>query len=110
MKTLISAAALAFALAPAASAQTTPLDECGPLQGTIRVADGDLIQPDMARVSPEDASDAALRAVPDATVTEIELEEEDGFLVYEVDLWRDGVEFEVEVDAGTAEVLCAERD
>jgi hypothetical protein len=116
MKTLslASAAALAFALAPSVGAQTatTPVAECGPITGTISVPDDDVapITPDMARVSEDDARAAAQRAVPGATVTDVDLEEEDGFLVYEADLWRDGVEFDVTVDAGSGEVLCTEQD
>ena len=57
-----------------------------------------------------------MRAVPGATVTDVDLDEEDGFLVYEIDLWQDGgpgagpVEFDVTVDAGSGDVLCTERD
>ena len=114
MKTLplTAAAALTFALAPAASAQTatTPVADCGPVTGTLRVADDARATPDMARVSEDDVRAAALRAVPGATVTDVDLDEEDGYLVYEADLWRDGVEFDVTVDAGTGQVLCTELD
>ena len=117
MKTLPLTAAAALAFAPAASAQTatTPVADCGPITGTIRVADDARITPDMARVSEDDARAAALRAVPGATVTgatvtDVDLDDEDGYLVYEADLWRDGVEFDVTVDAGTGQVLCTEQD
>ena len=114
MKTLslCAAAAFAFALSPAASAQTamTPVAECGPVEGTIRVADDDQVTPDMARVSLKDARTALVRAVPGAMVTGLELDEEDGFLVYEADLWRGNVKLEAVVDAGSGEVLCLEED
>lgn len=113
MKTLsLSAAALAVALAPTADAQTAPdvVEDCGPIQGTIRVADDAPVTLDQARVSEDDAREAARRAVPGATITDLDLEEEDGTLVFEADLWRDGVEFEVTIDAGTGEVLCTELD
>lgn len=107
---LASAAALAFTLSPAASAQAAPVADCGPITGTIRVADDVRVTPDMARVSEYDARAAAIRAVAGATVTDVDLDEEDGYLVYEVDLWRDGVEFDVTIDAGSGEVLCTEED
>lgn len=114
MKTLslASAAALAFALSPAAGAQTapTPVADCGPITGTIAIADDAPVTPDLARVSPDDARAAALGALSGATVTDVDLDDEDGFLVYEVDLWRDGTEFEVTIDAGSGEVLCTELD
>ncbi len=106
----LSFAALTVALSPAASAQTAPVADCSPITGTIRVAGDARITPDMARTSDADARAAALRAVPGATVTDLDLDEEDGYLVYEVDLWRDGVEFDVTIDAGSGEVLCTEQD
>ena len=119
MKTLplTAAAALALALSTAASAQTasdqvssTPVADCGPITGTIRLADDAPVTADMARVTADDARAAALRAVPGATVTDLDLDDEDGYLVYEADLWRDGVELDVTVDAGSGEVLCTEQD
>ena len=109
---LTSAAALAVALAPTDSAQsaTTPVADCGTVEGTIRVADDARITLDMARVSEDDARAAARRALPGATITDLDLEEEDGYLVFEADMWRDGTEFEVTIDAGTGAVLCSERD
>ena len=84
--------------------------ECGPVSGTIRVADSDRLSPALARISEDDARAAALVAVPPAAVTEVDLDEEDGYLVYEVGLRHDRDEFDVVVDAGTGEVLCTERD
>ncbi len=115
MKTLlVASAALAFALSPTAAAQsaTTPVADCGPITGTIRVADGDVTPATqaLARVSADDARATATRAVAGATVTDVDLDEEDGFLVYEIDLWRDGSEFDVTVDAGSGAVLCVEQD
>ncbi len=100
-------------LAPPTSAQsaTTPVAECGQITGTISVADdAATIKRDMARVSEDGVRAAAMRAVPGATVTDVDLDEEDGFLVYEIELWRDGVEFDVTIDAGSGEVLCTEQD
>lgn len=99
------------ALAYGASLLWDPSDaECGPVTGTVRVADGDRPSPDMARISEDDARAAALVAVPPAAVVEVDLDEEDGYLVYEVGLRHDRDEFDVVVDAGSGEVLCTERD
>ena len=57
-----------------------------------------------------DARAAALRAVPGATITEIDLEEEDGFLIYDVDMVAGTVETDVAIDAGSGAVLCVELD
>lgn len=92
-----------------ATAQAQSAD-CGPLQGTIQIADDDLVRPGLATVTPAQARAAALRAVPNATVTDVDLEEEGGFLVYEVDLVQNRTEFDVYVDAGSGEVLCVKRD
>jgi uncharacterized membrane protein YkoI len=93
-----------------ASAQNLPGADCSAEGGTIRVADDALVTPDMARIDQDAARAAALREMPGATVTELELDEEDGFLVYEADLVHDGAEYELLIDAGTGRVLCAERD
>lgn len=113
---LASTAAAAFAFGPAASAQTAPADldapvvDCGRIDGTVRVTNDDPIRRDMARVSLDDATEAVLRAAPGASVTDLELDEEDGHLVYEADLRLNGAEVTVVVDAGTGAVLCSERD
>jgi uncharacterized membrane protein YkoI len=53
----------------------------------------------------------ALQDHPGARLLEVELEEEDGVLVYEVELLTtSGVVRELELDAGTAEVLKDEVD
>lgn len=91
-------------------------EACGPIVGTVPVADGAAVTPDLARVTDDDARAAALRAVPGTTVTAVDLDEEDGFLVYDVDLVHDGgpdggpIEVDVVVDAGSGEVLCTELD
>ncbi|MEL5960883.1 PepSY domain-containing protein [Streptomyces sp. CLV115] len=58
-----------------------------------------------ARVDVKDAIAAALRAVP-GTVTEAELDDEDGGLVWELDVYgSDKVWHDVTVDAGNGKVL-----
>jgi hypothetical protein len=70
----------------------------------------------MAKITPEAASRAALLAVTgpasDKKVVETELEVENGFLVYEVDIRVNGQkgEREVIVDASTGKVLAQEID
>ncbi len=83
--------------------------DCGPVVGTVAVADG-RASADLARVSVGDARAAALVAVPGAVVTDVDLDEEDGFLVYEIELAHNRQERSVIVDAGTGTVLCTERD
>ena len=102
-------AALALTAEPAAQAAGL-LADCGPIEGTVAVADDDRITPDLARISADDARTAALARFAGATVVDVDLEEEDGFLVYEVDLVHDQAEVDVLVDAGSGEVLCSERD
>jgi uncharacterized membrane protein YkoI len=60
-----------------------------------------------ATITPEQAKSAALKDNPDATVTEIELENENGVLVYDIELSNGR---DVEVDAGTGVVLHTEVD
>lgn len=117
MRTLLALAAIvALGTLPLRSAQSAPAtlatlaDDCGPLGGTIAVADDARVTPEMARTTEADARAAALRAVPGATVVDIDLDEDDGFLVYEVDLVDGTVETDVTVDAGSGAVLCTERD
>ncbi|WP_405716638.1 MULTISPECIES: PepSY domain-containing protein [unclassified Streptomyces] len=58
-----------------------------------------------ARVDVKDAAAAAVKAVP-GTVTEAELDDEDGGLVWELDVYgSDKVWHDVTVDAGNAKVL-----
>ncbi|PAP74202.1 PepSY domain-containing protein [Rubrivirga marina] len=92
-------------------------EACGPIEGSLPVADGSPVTSDLARVSEDDARAAALLAVPGTTVTAVDLDEEDGFLVYDVDLVHEGsadgggpIEVDVVVDAGSGEVLCTELD
>ncbi|MEP0546969.1 MAG: PepSY domain-containing protein [Rhodothermales bacterium] len=90
-------------------------DDCGPITGTIEVADDAprATMMELARVTEAQARDAALAAISGMSadnVMDVDLDEEDGYLVYEVDLERDRVEHEVTVDAGSGEVLCTEQD
>jgi len=113
LKSLLTAATLAVFLAlgsTSAVAQVSVQDNCPRLQGTIQVDDDAPNKAELARVTHERAAEIALAALPGATVQDTDLEEEDGFLVYEVDLILDRQEYEAYVDAGSGEVLCLERD
>lgn len=63
-----------------------------------------------ARVTAGDAASSAVRAVP-GTVTEAELDDEDGALVWELDVYgSDRVWHDVTVDAGNGKVLGKHTD
>ena len=47
---------------------------------------------------------------PEAVIEEIELDEDDGYLVYEGEAWLGGVEYEFEIGAGTGKLLEWDRD
>lgn len=64
----------------------------------------------LAKVSPDQAKEAALGAVP-GTAGKVELENENGNVVYGVEVTTAGRErFDVKVDAGTGKVLAQEAD
>jgi len=82
-----------------------------PIRGSIAVADDDAAERGgLARITPEQARDAALARLTDATYTGSELDEEDGFLVYDVELRTATQEYDVLVDAGTGDVLRVEEE
>jgi uncharacterized membrane protein YkoI len=63
----------------------------------------------LARITPEQASAAALAQVP-GTVKKVELENEDGNVVYGVEIKTADGESDVKVDAGDGRVLHVEKD
>ena len=63
----------------------------------------------LARITPEQASAAALAQVP-GTVKKVELENEDGNVVYGVEIKTADGERDVKVDAGNGRVLHVEKD
>jgi uncharacterized membrane protein YkoI len=66
--------------------------------------------PALAKISIEQALSIGLKAVNGKPI-EVELENEDGFLMYEVEVVRpDNVIMEVMVDAGTGKVLAIENE
>jgi uncharacterized membrane protein YkoI len=83
-----------FAMPTVAQGSTSEADEAAALAG-------------MATVTPEQAKAAALKAYPGTTVVEVELENENGAVVYEVEL-SNGMD--VIVDPGNGMVLYVEYD
>jgi len=66
---------------------------------------------DLATISADDASAAAVAANPGSTVSSVELGNENGSVVYEVRLTdASGAALEVKVDAGDGSVLAQESD
>jgi uncharacterized membrane protein YkoI len=63
----------------------------------------------LARITPEQARDAALAQAP-GTVKKVELENEDGNVVYGVEIKTAKGESDVKVDAGDGRVLHVEQD
>ena len=63
----------------------------------------------LARITPEQASAAALAQVP-GTVKKVELENEDGNVVYGVEIKTANGDSDVKVDAGDGRVLHIEKD
>ena len=64
----------------------------------------------LAKISPDQASAAALAAVP-GTAGTVQLEDENGFVVYGIEVTRaDGTVTDVKVDAGNGTVLAQEAD
>ncbi len=58
-------------------------------------------------ISPQKAGEIALKEFS-GEIDEIELEEEDGRLIYEVEIERDDLEAEIEIDAYTGEIIVIE--
>jgi uncharacterized membrane protein YkoI len=87
-------------------------------QGTARVVNGVKISEDkeglwaQATLAPEAAMRIALARVPGGTITEAELEEEDGRLIYSFEIKVAGKsgEEEVHIDAKTGEVVKVEHE
>ncbi|HHB75097.1 MAG TPA: peptidase M4 [Desulfobulbus sp.] len=78
--------------------------------GTIRVQQDESAYPGLAQITLEQAKDAALSNVQ-GEVLKIQLEDEDGFLVYGVEIVApDKSISDVKVDAGNGKVLRVDKD
>ncbi len=62
-----------------------------------------------AKITPEQAKQAALAARP-GTVNKVELDNENGSVVYSVEITANGAMTDVKVDAGNAKVLAQQSD
>lgn len=111
LMTLAAALALVavFAVGTAGTVQAQS-DPCDTIEGTIQVADDAPNMEELTQVTEDQARDAAIATMAGANVTEIDLDEEEGYLVYEVDLTLNNEEHEAYVDAGSGEVLCTQRE
>ena len=76
-----------------------------------READETAALQSQAKITPDQAKAAALAQYPNATVTKVELDNENGAVVYSVQLTdSSGKGWDVKVDAGVGTVLRAEAD
>ena len=102
----LAAAGLVGCLVALSSAEAIAQEEEEtPIRGSIPV---DLASE--ATISADDARHAASTRYPDATISEVELEVEDGFLFYVVEMGEEDGEEEVLVDAGDSSILVAEEE
>lgn len=58
----------------------------------------------------EKAKQIAFNKVPGAQLKKLELDRDDGVSIYEGELWKDGVEYEFEINAVTGDILKREAD
>lgn len=58
----------------------------------------------------EKAKQIAFNKVPGAQLKKLELDRDDGVSIYEGELWKDGVEYEFEINAVTGDILKWEAD
>lgn len=56
-------------------------------------------------IGDEKARTLALKQVPDAVITDLDLEKESGILVYEIELYKDGYEYDLILNAQTGEKI-----
>jgi uncharacterized membrane protein YkoI len=106
--TLAATALATFLIVLSTANAVAQEEEETPIRGSIAV---DLAS--KATVSADEARRAAEARYPGATVREVELEVEDGFLFYEVEMGEgegDAEEREVLVDAGNSSIVVAEEE
>ncbi|MGH9463004.1 MAG: PepSY domain-containing protein [Vicinamibacteria bacterium] len=99
---------LAFGTGGLSAQTTTEEPDQSSIQGSLPVDATDL-EP-MAKIGPEEAQEKALTALRNATVEEVELQIQDGYLVYELEVHvgTEDLELELVIDAGDGRVLAAE--
>lgn len=60
---------------------------------------------DSPTITWQQAKDIALKKIPGAKSTKLELDTSDGLLVYDIDLIKDNVEYDLEISAETGEIV-----
>lgn len=110
LKTIVSSGALLLALVSSGTGMAA-MNEAEVLNGTIRLQhQSEAAYPALARIDHSKADQLAVTAVPGA-VLKSDLKEENGFLVYEVEVVQaDQSIANVLVDAGSGQVLAHEID
>ena len=61
-------------------------------------------------IGEQKARKIALAKAPGATVTKFEFDHDDGIAVYEIEMKKDGYEYDVKIDAKTGEVIEFEKE
>lgn len=80
------------------------------ISGTIRVQQEESAYPGLAQITVEQAKDIALSNIQ-GEVLKIELEEENGFLVYGVEIVTpEKIITDIKIDAGNGDILLVEKD
>src|SRR5699024_4281450 len=80
------------------------------LVGTLGVG---MYQSDASQAKPEMNQDEVVSLISSeypGTITEFELEKEDGRAIYEIEIQHEGDEYELEVDANSGEILKSEEE
>jgi len=63
-----------------------------------------------AKISLEEAEKIALKKVANGTITDVELDRENGLLVYEIEVEKKWLEYDLVIDANTGDVLHVGKD
>lgn len=106
-KMIVGVALMALLVLPGVAVLTVQAGQMGSIQ--VKNAD-EASLPEMAKISLNEAVKAALQAVPGKALR-AELENEDGYLVYGVEVASaDRQVTDVKVDAGNGKILKTERD
>jgi len=78
-------------------------------KGSIKVERGADFN-SLAKIAPEDAKNSTMKKYPNAEIKSIRLQEENGYLVYEVLLLNNNKKLDVKVDAGNGEIVKVDND
>lgn len=78
--------------------------------GGIIEHDGDLALSEAAKISMEEVEKIAIKEIEGSQITDLELDEELGKFVYEVELEKGIQEYDLIIDANTGEVISVQMD